>query len=362
VFRFSYRDWDEDLAQKLGEFKELLDLFRYLLLKTDGNVEQALEILRTLQDRGHIDPSVDLEAFARRLEEERIVQSTPRGRALTSTGVRDLRKACLDQVFRGLREGGPAGGHVTPHGGGSDGEALPELREYRFGDDLRSIDFGESLRNAEIRGGNAAVVLQESDLVVRDTEFSTACATALLLDISHSMILYGEDRFTPAKQVALALAELITTRFARDTLDVILFGDEAVPVPLRNLPYASVGPYHTNTKAALSLARRLLGRRRNPNKRIFLVTDGKPTVIDVPGEGVYRNTFGVDPRIVNRTLDEAVQCRRKGIRITTFMVAQDPLLEAFVLRLTELNQGRAYLTSPEGLGGFVLRDFLRGRG
>lgn len=361
MFRFEYRDWDPGLAGKIQAMKELLELFRFLLLKTDGDVEQALQVLRALQEKGHIDPSVDLEEFARKLEEDRLVRSGPGGRTLTPTGERDLRRACLEQIFRGLREGGPAGGHATPHGGGFDGESLPELREYRFGDDLRAIDFGSSLRNAQLREGIAAPVLAEQDLVVRDAEFSTACATALLLDVSHSMILYGEDRFTPAKQVALALAELITTRFAHDTLDVILFGDEAVPVPLRELPYASVGPYHTNTKAALGLARRLLARRRNPNKRIFLVTDGKPTVIDLPGEGVYRNTFGSDPRIINRTLDEAVQCRRKGIRITTFMVARDPQLEAFVLRLTELSQGRAYLTSPEGLGGFVLQDFLRGR-
>jgi uncharacterized protein with von Willebrand factor type A (vWA) domain len=175
------------------------------------------------------------------------------------------------------------------------------------------------------------------------------------------MILYGEDRFTPAKQVALALAELIRRHFARDTLDVILFGDKAVPVRIAELPFASVGPYHTNTKAALALARKLLERRQNPNKRIFLVTDGKPTVIDVPGEGIYRNTFGLDPRIVHRTLDEAAQCRRKSIPITTFMVAEDPLLQRFVLRLSALSQGRAYLTEPEGLGGFVLRDFLHGR-
>jgi len=370
MFRFTYRGWDPELTRRLQEFRQLLDLFRFLLLKTDGDVERALEVMRELQGRGYLDPDVDLDEFARRLEEERIVgRDAPGGRrALTPGGVRDLRKACLEQVFRGLREGGPSGGHQTPHGGGQEGEPLPELREYRFGDDLRAIDFAESLRNAEIRAGGEAPAaggaiptLEEADLVVRDSERSTACATALLLDISHSMILYGEDRFTPAKQVALALLELITTRFRRDTLDVILFGDEASPVAAKNLAYASVGPYHTNTKAALALARKLLERRRNPNKRVFLVTDGKPTVIDVPGEGIYRNTFGLDPRIVNRTLDEAVHCRRKGIRITTFMVAQDPLLERFVLELTERNQGRAYLTSPEGLGGFVLRDFLRGR-
>ena len=175
------------------------------------------------------------------------------------------------------------------------------------------------------------------------------------------MILYGEDRFTPAKEVALALTELILTRYTRDTLDVVLFGDEAVPVAIKDLPFASVGPFHTNTKAGLEHARRILERRKNPNKQIFMVTDGKPTVIHLPGEGIYRNTFGLDEKIINRTLDEAVVCRRKGIPITTFMVTEDPYLQQFVLRLTELNRGRAYFTSPDGLGSFVFRDFIRNR-
>lgn len=361
MFRFAYRDWDPALARRLAEFRDLLELFRFLLLKTDGDVDRALDVMRALQERGYVGSDIDLDEFARRLEDERIVRTGPGGRALTPAGVRGLRRACLEQVFRSLKEGGPSGGHATPHGGGLESEPLPELREFRFGDDLRAIDFPASWHNAEIRTRGETDALEETDLMVRDAEHSTACATALLLDISHSMVLYGEDRFTPAKQVALALAELITKRFARDTLDVILFGDDAFPLRIQDLPYASVGPYHTNTKAALALARKLLERRQNPNKRIFLVTDGKPTVIDLPGEGIYRNTFGLDPRIVNRTLDEAVQCRRKGIPITTFMVAQDPDLERFVLQLTERNRGRAYFTSLEGLGGFVLRDFLRGR-
>jgi uncharacterized protein with von Willebrand factor type A (vWA) domain len=360
MFLFRYKDWDPELLEKLKEFEQLLELFNFLLLKTNGDAEEALDLMRVLQGRGLIDPDIDLDEFARTLEEKEIVErQVGSGRlALTHKGVRGMRKASLERVFRDLKTGG-LGEHHTPHSGGTSGEVLPELREYRFGDDLRSIDFKESLWNAVRREGDTS--LEEMDLVVRDAELSTSCATALLLDISHSMVLYGEDRFTPAKEAALALTELILTRFPKDTLDVILFGDEAIPVPIRELPFASVGPYHTNTKAGLAFARRILERRKNPNKQIFMVTDGKPTVIDVPGEGIYRNTFGLDERIVNRTLDEAVVCRRKGIPITTFMVTDDPYLQQFVLRLTELNHGRAYMTSPDGVGTYVFRDFIRNR-
>lgn len=364
MIRFRYSDWDPELLAKLMEFEQLLELFNYLLLKTSGNAQEALDLMRVLQGRGVLDPEIDLDEFARQLEKKEIVRRAE-GQGtwtLTDRGVRGLRKSSLERVFRDLKAGGATGDHRTVHAGGiNPADPLPETREYRFGDDLRAIDFKESLVNATRRDASLDGPLSEADLVVRDAEFSSSCATVLLLDVSHSMILYGEDRFTPAKQVALALTELILTRFPKDTLDVVLFGDEAVPVRIRDLAFASVGPYHTNTKAGLQTARRLLERRKNPNKQIFMVTDGKPTVIDVPGEGAYMNVFGLDERIVNRTLDEAVTCRRKGIPITTFMVAQDPYLEQFVLRLTELNRGRAYFTAPEGLGGFVFRDFMRNR-
>ena len=182
----------------------------------------------------------------------------------------------------------------------------------------------------------------------------------LLLDISHSMILYGEDRITPAKRVALVLTELIQTRYPRDSLDLVLFGDEAQHVELSELPYVAVGPFHTNTRAGLQLARRILGRRKHANKQVFMITDGKPSAIYEDGQ-LYKNSFGLDPRIVNRTLDEAVLLRRHRIPITTFMVARDAYLQSFVQRLTELNHGRAYFASLRNLDEYLLVDFIRNR-
>jgi Ca-activated chloride channel homolog len=362
MFRFLYSGWDEEQWQKLEQFRQLMELFNYLLLKTDGEAQAAIDLLRALAARGLLPAGVDLEEFIRSLREKEIVRGgTQAPLSLSGKGLRGLRRSALERVFRDLRAGGRPGSHPTPYGGGAGAEELPEIREYRFGDDLRTIDFKESILNLERRWGGSEAVLEERDLVVRDSEFTASCATVLLLDISHSMVLYGEDRFTPAKQVALALQELITTKFPRDTFEVILFGDEAIPVPAHELAYAAVGPFHTNTKAGLARARRVLERRKNPNKQIFMITDGKPTVIDLPGGGIYRNTWGLDEKIINRTLDEATLCRRKGISITTFMVTDDPELERFVLRLTGLNRGKAYLSSPEGVGRFVLWDFVRNR-
>ena len=174
------------------------------------------------------------------------------------------------------------------------------------------------------------------------------------------MILYGEDRITPAKKVALALTELITTRYPKDHLSVVLFGDRAERVDLSDLPYIEAGPYHTNTREALQLARTLLQRSKQPNKQIFLITDGKPSAITEGGQ-VYKNPFGLDMKIVNRTLEEVDSCRRQKIVITTFMLATDPQLTDFVEKLTEVNRGRAYFASPYDLGEFILADYIRHR-
>ena len=193
-------------------------------------------------------------------------------------------------------------------------------------------------------------------------EHQTTCATVLMIDISHSMILYGEDRITPAKQVALALSELIMTRFPKDYIALITFGDDAQLVSINELPFLTVGPYHTNTRAGLQLARDLLRRRGgNVNKQIFMVTDGKPSAIFEPSGRLYKNSFGLDPKIVNKTLDEAVACRRERIPITTFMVARDPYLVNFVEELTKANHGWAYYSSLNNLGGFVFVDYIRNR-
>jgi len=172
------------------------------------------------------------------------------------------------------------------------------------------------------------------------------------------MILYGEDRITPAKKVALALAEFIKTRFPKDTLDLIVFGDDAWPIELKDIPYLEVGPYHTNTVAGLELAMDILKRRRNPNKQIFMITDGKPTCLKI-GKKYYKNSFGIDRKIVNRCLNLAMQCKRLDIPITTFMIARDPYLVRFVEAFTAANNGKAFYSSLQGLGSFVLDSYKR---
>jgi uncharacterized protein with von Willebrand factor type A (vWA) domain len=216
------------------------------------------------------------------------------------------------------------------------------------------------MHNALRRGG-PDFSLAEADFEVPETEHRTSCATVLLIDVSHSMVLYGEDRITPAKRVALALAELIQTRYPKDSLQVALFGDRAEEIPVRRIPYVGAGPFHTNTRDALRLARRLLLKKRHPNRQVFLVTDGKPSAITEEGGAVYKNPFGLDPRITSATLEEAAACRRDRIPVTTFMLTREPALVDFVNAMTRINRGRAYFASPDGLGDVVFVDFMKNR-
>ena len=355
-----YSNWDAALARSLRDFAGLKDIFNHLLLQLNGDVDRALATMRRLQELGYISADLDLDEFERKLLEESIIEVSPRGKSLTRKGERDLRRNALEKVFGALRRTG-RGNHPVPQEGGPTEEALPEKREFRFGDSSENIDFTQSLFNSVVRTGDLSLSLTEDDLEVHETEKTTSCATALLLDISHSMILYGEDRITPAKQVAMAIAELITTKYPKDFLSIILFGDFAREVKIEDLPYCGVGPYHTNTKAGLLMARQILLTKKHPNKQIIMITDGKPSMITKRNGRVYKNPIGLDPMIVNRTLDEAVVCRKKKIPITTFMVTEDPYLRKFVERLTELNRGRAYFTSVDRLGEFVIHDFLTQR-
>jgi len=243
---------------------------------------------------------------------------------------------------------------------GKGGERLSETRAYQFGDSFSDLDPLASMSNAVRSHGMDEIQITEDDLEVFEQEHLSSCATVLMVDISHSMILYGEDRITPAKKIALALSQLIQTRYPRDTLDVVLFGDDAQRVPLKELMKIQAGPYHTNTRAGLQMARRILESRRGVNKQIFMITDGKPSAIREYGR-LYKNPFGLDPRIVNKTLEEAMACRRKRITVTTFMLATDyPLLD-FVRKLTAINQGRLYETDPQNIGAYVFHDFVRNR-
>ena len=203
----------------------------------------------------------------------------------------------------------------------------------------------------------ASFDLQYGDLEVVQTEYNSSAATVVLLDCSHSMILYGEDRFTPAKQVALALAHMIQTQYRGDTIQFALFHNSAEELPLAKLAQAQVGPYHTNTAEGLRLAQKMLKRQNKDMKQIVMITDGKPSAITLPNGRVYKNAYGLDPMVLGETLREVGNCRRQGIQINTFMLARDPELIAFVQRVSAMTQGKAYFTTPHTIGRYVLQDF-----
>ncbi len=357
--RFDYRKWDGPRPGDLERMRQLMDIYRNLLLQTGGDVDEALKWMEHFgREYGFLGEGFTIEDFKRLLEETGEAQRTGQGFAMTPRGEKRIRQDSLNEIFGNLAADG-AGDHRTP-AAGRGGERLSETRAWQFGDDLANLDPLGSVSNAVKRQGIDDLVLSEDDLEVHELEHASACATVLMVDISHSMILYGEDRITPAKKIALALTQLIQTRYPKDTLDVVLFGDDAVQVPLKHLMGIQAGPYHTNTRAGLQMARRILEGRKGVNKQIFMITDGKPSCIRELGR-LYKNPFGLDPKIVNKTLEEASYCRRKRIAITTFMLAADAVLLDFVRKLTELNHGRIYETDPNNLGSYVFRDFVRNR-
>jgi len=354
---FRYEAWDEELARKLQSFASLLALFHHLLLQQNGDVDETLRMMKRLKELGYIDKDADLDEFARSLEEGKIVSLRDGVPKLTTKGERFVRREALNQIFTNLKKGA-FGEHRTPHAG-EGGERLPETRPWTFGDDLAGLDLQTTMQNALRRTG-PDLALAERDFELHEREHTTSCATVLMVDVSHSMILYGEDRITPAKKVALALTELITTRYPKDSLQVVLFGDDAMEVKPEELPYIGAGPFHTNTRAGLQLAQRLLARKKHPNRQIFMITDGKASAVTENGR-IYKNPFGMDPKIVSMTLEEAARCRRNRIVITTFMLTDDPTLVGFVDNLTKVNRGRAYYSSADDLGNSVFVDYLRNR-
>lgn len=358
--KIRYLDWKQG-QQRFADRQQLLRrLFSFLLVREDGDAERALEVLEMIGERhGLFDDDFTFEDFKAQLEQERIIRQDAAGVALTPRGERFVRTESLDQIFSHLKRGRQPGNHPTPYSG-PGGERLSETRPYVFGDDVNNIDYQQTFKNALKRGVGDGPWLTEGDLEVFETEHLVSVATVLLVDISHSMILYGEDRITPAKRVALALTELTLSRYPKDAFHVVLFGDDAQEIPIRDLTYCGVGPYHTNTHAGLRMARHILMRKKHANKQVFMITDGKPTALFEEG-GLYLNPFGLDRKIINKTLDEAAECRRHQIHITTFMLAQDPLLVQFVERLTEVNKGRAYFSALDNLEQSVLVDFMQNR-
>ena len=345
-------------------FDKLFEVFKELITHTSGDFDEAIDWLRELDKEYKLtDSSYTIDDFIEDLKKkgyirEELKEDGSSGTGITAKTERAIRQQALDQIFGNLKRSGN-GNHKTKHSGNGD-EHTGELREFHFGDALEQISLTESLRNAQINNGVGDFQLTEKDLVVEETQFKSQMSTVLMIDISHSMILYGEDRITPAKKVAMALAELITTRYPKDTLDILVFGNDAWTIAIRDLPYLKVGPYHTNTVAGLQLAMDLLRRKRNTNKQIFMITDGKPTCLKIGGK-YYKNSFGLDRKVVNRCINLAGQCKKLKIPITTFMIASDPYLQKFVEEFTEMNNGKAYFASLDNLGSFIFNDFESGK-
>jgi len=232
-------------------------------------------------------------------------------------------------------------------------------RQYEFGDTL-NLDVSETLFNAVRReGAKVPIEIAYQDLMVNQCEYQSSCATVVMLDCSHSMILYGEDRFTPAKRVAMALSHLIRTQFPGDTLHLVLFHDSAEEVPLNELARVQVGPFYTNTREGLRMAQRILLRQKKDMRQIIMITDGKPSALTLEDGRIYKNAFGLDPFVVSETLEEVNKCKRANIMINTFMLATDYSLVNFVQKITQMCRGKAYFTTPQNLGQYLLMDFMQ---
>ncbi|WP_369753927.1 VWA domain-containing protein [Flavobacterium sp. WC2409] len=352
-------------APNQSPFDKLFGIFKELITHTSGDFDEAIDWLRELDKEYKLtDEHYTIDDFIEDLKKKGYIKDEVKedgtsGLGITAKTERAIRQQALDQIFGNLKRSG-SGNHKTKHSGNGD-EHTGEFREFHFGDGLERISLTESLRNAQINNGVTDFMLTENDLVVEETQYKSQMSTVLMIDISHSMILYGEDRITPAKKVAMALAELITTRYPKDTLDILVFGNDAWTIAIKDLPYLKVGPFHTNTVAGLQLAMDLLRRKRNTNKQIFMITDGKPSCVRERDGSYYMNSNGLDEYIVDKCYSQAQQARKLHIPITTFMIANDPYLQKFVNKFTEANQGKAFYTGLKGLGEMIFEDYETNR-
>lgn len=344
-----------------GGFDELLKLFLELLNYTSGDANEALAWMNQLDKQYNLTKDeYGMGDFIEDLKQKGFIDNDgdKSGFKITGKTEQSIRKSALEEIFGKLRRSGKGSHNTNSSGLGEEKNA--DRREFQFGDSLDQIDMTTSIHNAQINHGISDFTMTERDLEVEEKDFKTLTSTVLMIDISHSMILYGEDRITPAKKVAMALAELIRTKYPKDTLDIVVFGNDAWTITLKDLPYLQVGPYHTNTYAGLELAVDILRRRKTHNKQIFMITDGKPTCLK-EGTKYYKNSIGLDRRVVNKTLNKAAECKRLKIPITTFMIARDPYLQQFVRNFTEINGGRAFYSSLKGLGEYIFEDYIRNR-
>ncbi|WP_343330389.1 vWA domain-containing protein [Polaribacter staleyi] len=352
-------------AENQSPFEKLFEIFKELITYTSGDFDEAIDWLRSLDKEYKLtDENYTIDDFIEDLKKKGYIKEEIKGDGIGGTKItpkteRAIRQQALNHIFGKIKRSG-SGNHKSKSPGIGD-EHTGDFRNYQFGDALDKVSMTESIRNAQINNGIDNFNLTENDLVVEETLHKSQMSTVLMIDISHSMILYGEDRITPAKKVAMALAELITTRYPKDTLDIIVFGNDAWAIKIKDLPYLQVGPYHTNTVAGLQLAMDLLRRKRNTNKQIFMITDGKPSCLRLPDGQYYKNSNGLDKYIVNKCYAMAQQARKLHIPITTFMIAQDPYLMQFVRAFTQANQGKAFYTGLKGLGEMIFEDYETNR-
>ncbi|HTZ98163.1 MAG TPA: VWA domain-containing protein [Terriglobales bacterium] len=369
----------EYLYDDFGDGERSLDDLRraieQALFDSDLFDEQMREQLQQMQMEGKLDELIE-ELIERMQQEDYISVDEPHdpsrrssvggqvGEAQQQQAKFEITDKSLDFLgFKTLRDlmgslGKSSFGRHDTRDMATGVEASGASRTYEFGDTL-NLDITATLSNAIQREGlNLPLNIEYSDLQVHQCEYQSSCATVLMLDCSHSMILYGEDRFTPAKKVAMALSHLIRTQYPGDSLSLILFHDSAEEVPLSQLARVKVGPYYTNTREGLRLAQRILQRQRKDMKQIVMITDGKPSALTLEDGRIYKNAFGLDPLVVSQTLEEVSKCKRAGILINTFMLASDHGLVQFVQKVTEMCRGKAYFTTPYTLGQYLLMDYM----
>lgn len=338
---------DEEIRQRIAELLDRLveRLVEEGYLETSAPPRMPSGELELTETEGIVD---DARMAARQVE------FNLTGKGIDFLGYRTLRN------LLGALGRSSFGSHETAHlSTGVEAEAAS--KPYEFGDTL-NLDIPRTLKSALAREGPTdagGLMLEYGDLHVHQSEYRSSCATVVMLDTSHSMILYGEDRFTPAKKVALALSHLIRAQFPGDTLRIVLFGDRAEEIPLSHLAHAQVGPYHTNTAEGFKVARRLLLAQNKEMRQIVMITDGKPSAVTLPDGRVYKNPMGLDPRVLRETFHEVAACRKAGILINTFMLARDPALVSFVNQVSHIARGKAYFTSTMTLGQYVMRDYMR---
>ena len=359
------------IPKEISHFDRIFDVFKDILTHTSGDLNEAFKWLNHLDSEYKIfNDDYTAETFEedlinrgyikKKINQINGIPTNGEGnKILTAKLESALREYALDQIFGKLKKTA-IGNHIT-NKLGQGNLTNGENRAFQFGDDISKINMTESLKNAQINNGLSELHLTENDLVVEDSDHKAQMSTVMMIDISHSMILYGEDRITPAKKVAMALVELIKRKYPKDSIDIIVFGNDAWPIKIKDLPYLKVGPFHTNTVAGLELAIDILRRKRNTNKQIFMITDGKPSCIKLSTGEYYKNSNGLDEIIVTKCLNMAAQARKLKIPITTFMIAQNRYLREFVSLFTAQNQGKAFLTGLTDLGQMIFEDYEKNR-